>query len=646
MAPSKQYLENFRRACNAMNRYGISRATVRSTLKHLLKVYDKNWKYIEEDSYRVLLDAIVEPEGPKKMEIVTHGFEFIDEPEEEDEDDEEEEEEEEPLIRRPRLRSEPTSSNPAYSCENGGMLSLEYNKTDSEANMKAKEYVDGDLPRSPSSSVVDIASSSNGEVKFTFSICKPPPGFCIPSPDAVTNRVEDIYREKFQSLGTGSSLAQILKHVCKCFMEHWDALDRAGNKLPSFGNFKEAEKQGGPVNDPIQTPRFGLSSESDRCLSGKLRKQQMVGIDELSGSSSLTKFSKEQPTVDLCGKHYWVADITRGLETHEISLVNEVDDEKLPTFTYIPMNVNYKSANVKFMLARISDENSCPDCFGDCLSGDVPCACAVETGGEFAYTTKGSVDEKFLTKCINITLKPTKKDYFYCDDCPLERMKKKRTYRSQSDSCKGHLVRRFIKECWHKCGCGFNCGNRIVQRGIQAKLQVFMTPEGKGWGLRTLEDLPKGTFVCEYIGEIVTNSELFARNEKNKNEVHTYPVLLDADWSSEGFLKDEEALCLDATLFGNVARFINHRCVDANMVEIPVEVESPDHHYYHHAFFTTREVKAMEELTWDYGIDFDDDSHPVKAFLCKCGSKLCKAVKRKKRKSIFHSRVFCCMYEQ
>ena len=23
------------------------------------------------------------------------------------------------------------------------------------------------------------------------------------------------------------------------------------------------------------------------------------------------------------------------------------------------------------------------------------------------------------------------------------------------------------------------------------------------------------------------------------------------------------------------------RCVDANMVEIPVEVESPDHHYYH-----------------------------------------------------------------
>ncbi|GKA88009.1 hypothetical protein Tco_0809773, partial [Tanacetum coccineum] len=39
-----------------------------------------------------------------------------------------------------------------------------------------------------------------------------------------------------------------------------------------------------------------------------------------------------------------------------------------------------------------------------------------------------------------------------------------------------------------------------------------------------------------------------------------------------------------------------------------------------HAFFTCRDVKAMEELTWDYDIDFDDDSHPVKAFHCKCRS--------------------------
>lgn len=87
-----------------------------------------------------------------------------------------------------------------------------------------------------------------------------------------------------------------------------------------------------------------------------------------------------------------------------------------------------------------------------------------------------------------------------------------------------------------------------------------MTSDGKGWGLRTLEDLPQGAFVCEYVGEILTNIELYERNEKNSGkDKHVYPVLLDSDWTTEGNLKDEEALCLDATHFGNVARFINHR---------------------------------------------------------------------------------------
>jgi len=92
-------------------------------------------------------------------------------------------------------------------------------------------------------------------------------------------------------------------------------------------------------------------------------------------------------------------------------------------------------------------------------------------------------------------------------------------------------------------------------------LQVFLTQEGKGWGVRTLEDLPKGSFVCEYAGEILTNSELYDRIVYSTgNDRHTYPVTLDADWGSEVGLKDEEALCLDATHNGNVARFINHRC--------------------------------------------------------------------------------------
>ncbi|KAL6968934.1 hypothetical protein U1Q18_020398 [Sarracenia purpurea var. burkii] len=89
---------------------------------------------------------------------------------------------------------------------------------------------------------------------------------------------------------------------------------------------------------------------------------------------------------------------------------------------------------------------------------------------------------------------------------------------------------------------------------------VFMTHDDKGWGLRTLEDLPKGAFVCEYAGEVLTNAELYERISQSSNGGgHAYPVLLDADWGSEGALMDEKSLCLDATYFGNIARFINHR---------------------------------------------------------------------------------------
>ncbi|KAI3906758.1 hypothetical protein MKW92_040277, partial [Papaver armeniacum] len=43
------------------------------------------------------------------------------------------------------------------------------------------------------------------------------------------------------------------------------------------------------------------------------------------------------------------------------------------------------------------------------------------------------------------------------------------------------------------------------------------------------------------------------------------------------------------------------------------------------AFFTSRNVEALEELTWDYGIDFQDHAHPIEAFgQCLCGSKGCR----------------------
>lgn len=88
-----------------------------------------------------------------------------------------------------------------------------------------------------------------------------------------------------------------------------------------------------------------------------------------------------------------------------------------------------------------------------------------------------------------------------------------------------------------------------------------MTSGGKGWGLRTLVDVQKGTFICEYVGEILTLSEHYLRYQTSL-QYCAYTMILDAGWASSKEIKDDKdkPLCLDASVYGNVARFINHRC--------------------------------------------------------------------------------------
>ncbi|XP_011792638.1 PREDICTED: histone-lysine N-methyltransferase SETMAR isoform X3 [Colobus angolensis palliatus] len=49
-----------------------------------------------------------------------------------------------------------------------------------------------------------------------------------------------------------------------------------------------------------------------------------------------------------------------------------------------------------------------------------------------------------------------------------------------------------VFECNILCRCSDHCRNRVVQKGLQFHFQVFKTHK-KGWGLRTLEFIPKGS---------------------------------------------------------------------------------------------------------------------------------------------------------
>jgi hypothetical protein len=56
MAPNPKVVAAYR----AMSGLGVSEVKVKSVLKKLLKLYDKNWALIEEENYRALADAIFE----------------------------------------------------------------------------------------------------------------------------------------------------------------------------------------------------------------------------------------------------------------------------------------------------------------------------------------------------------------------------------------------------------------------------------------------------------------------------------------------------------------------------------------------------------------------------------------------------------
>lgn len=105
------------------------------------------------------------------------------------------------------------------------------------------------------------------------------------------------------------------------------------------------------------------------------------------------------------------------------------------------------------------------------------------------------------------------------------------------DSSAGYRHRRLFKhhrgsvyECNPGCKCDRRCQNRVVQQGLWLRLQVFKTQRKymaacynhsyilmrrlnyislsfcRGWGIRALNAIPKGTFICTYAGLIYDDS--------------------------------------------------------------------------------------------------------------------------------------------
>ncbi|XP_031215387.1 histone-lysine N-methyltransferase SUV39H2 isoform X3 [Mastomys coucha] len=181
-----------------------------------------------------------------------------------------------------------------------------------------------------------------------------------------------------------------------------------------------------------------------------------------------------------------------------------------------------------------------------------------------------------------------------------------------------------IYECNSRCRCGPDCPNRIVQKGTQYSLCIFRTSNGCGWGVKTLVKIKRMSFVMEYVGEVITSEEAERRGQFYDNKGITY--LFDLDYESDEFT-------VDAARYGNVSHFVNHSC-DPNLQVFSVFIDNLDTRLPRIALFSTRTIKAGEELTFDYqmkgsGETSSDsiDHSPAKKRVrtqCKCGAEACR----------------------
>ncbi|XP_032303914.1 histone-lysine N-methyltransferase EHMT1 isoform X10 [Coturnix japonica] len=252
-------------------------------------------------------------------------------------------------------------------------------------------------------------------------------------------------------------------------------------------------------------------------------------------------------------------DIARGYERIPIPCINSVDSEPCPSnYKYVSQNCVTSPMDID---RNITHLQYCV-CIDDCSSSNCMC-------GQLSMRCWYDKDGRLLPE-------------FNMAEPPL------------------------IFECNHACSCWRTCRNRVVQNGLRTRLQLYRTQK-MGWGVRTMQDIPLGTFVCEYVGELISDSEADVREEDS--------YLFDLD------NKDGEVYCIDARFYGNISRFINHLC-EPNLIPVRVFMSHQDLRFPRIAFFSTRHIEAGEEIGFDYGDRFWDIKG--KFFSCQCGSPKCK----------------------
>lgn len=289
----------------------------------------------------------------------------------------------------------------------------------------------------------------------------------------------------------------------------------------------------------------------------KFRLRRIAGQPELTWK--VVKKAKSSKARDgLCCE-----DISGGKERLPICAVNEIDDEKPPVFDYT-VNMIYPDWCQPIPPKGCGCTKGCKD--------SKNCGCVAKNDGELPYNYDGAI----------VFRKP------------------------------------MVYECGPLCKCPPDCYLRVTQRGIKIQLEIFKT-ESRGWGVRSLESIPSGSFICEYAGELLQENE--ADRLAGKDE---YLFDIGTDNGSSSFY-ESSFFTIDAARKGNVGRFINHSC-SPNLYAQDVLYHHEDMRIPHVMLFAKDNIPPLKELTYYYnykiGQVLDADGN-VKVKNCYCGSAKC-----------------------
>lgn len=251
-------------------------------------------------------------------------------------------------------------------------------------------------------------------------------------------------------------------------------------------------------------------------------------------------------------------DVSNRKENVAIRLFNDIDRN------YDPLQYEYlvKTNFPQFVFHQSGRGTGC-ECVDGCVEG---CFCAMKNGGDFPYNQSG----------ILLRGKP------------------------------------LVFECGPFCHCPPQCRNRVTQKGLKNRLEVFRSRE-TGWGVRSLDLIQAGAFICEYTGVVLTRDQ--AQLLTMNGDSLIYPNRFTDRWAEWGDLSMIDSnyvrpsypsippldFAMDVSRMRNVACYMSHSSTPNVLVQFVLY----DHNnlmFPHLMLFAMESIPPMRELSLDYGV--------------------------------------------